>query len=141
MEIKNIVATKLSEETISLFLESLKGKYGFFDMYYNYGPCDCFCTDEYLAVIISQSNYSDARGGGGIERNNSISLYNHKLEKVASSAEVNYRHRSSDRYDNYYNQYVEILEVIKKGDSLSVMVKTGKGTIATVDLAVEEKSK
>ena len=141
MEIVNIEATKLSKKAIQEFLGLLNGKYGFFDMYHNYGPAACFCTEEYLVVIMSESNYSDARGGGGVERNNSIALYTHSFEKVAASPQVNYRHRSSDRYDNYHKHYIEILELIKDGDVLKVRVKTGAGSVGVVNLVALEKPK
>ena len=95
MDIKNIAITKLSEEVLLKFLESLKSKFGFFDMYYNLGPRNCFCTEKFIVVIISESNYSDR--GGGIERNNSIKLYDHQFQLIAQSPEVNYRHRSEQR--------------------------------------------
>lgn len=125
MEARNFSATQLSEDVIKKFLESLNGKHGYFDMYHNYGPSACLCAPGIIAVVMHDSNWSDC--GGGIERNNSIQIFNETFEIMAQSDQVNYRDRSNGKYDNYYNQYREILDIKELKNSFDIKVKTGDG--------------
>lgn len=139
MEAKNLAVTKVSEEQINTFLESLNGKCGYFDMYHFWGPTNCFCVPEAIAVVMDEHNWSDC--GGGIERNNSIKIFNEKLEIIAESAGVNYRHRSDGRYDNYFNEYREILDVKKTSGGFDIKVMTGVGRERTVHVPRKSPNK
>ncbi len=130
METKNLAVTTVSQEKINTFLESLNGKCGYFDMYHFWGPSDCFCIPGAITVIKDEHNWSDM--GGGIERNNSIIVFNEELEPIAATPEVNYRHRSSSDYDNYFNEYREILDVSEAKGGFNVKVMTGVSRERTV---------
>jgi hypothetical protein len=131
--------SKLSNEQLEEFLKKQDFKFGYFDMYHNGGATGCFALDEFVVVLMHESNWSDARGGGGIERKSGVYLFNGNLEKLSDNWLKEYRDRSSSNRDDYSRHLTEIVDVVC-GDQIVVKCKTGTGGTRQIILS-KEKSK